>query len=93
MIRIVKEHFKCYNAEISVCDIKKLAYTNEFNIITAIQVNHYLHIDERKIALQKCYDTLENNGLFISFENFAPFTNFGKSIYLEKIPNETRKEP
>lgn len=84
MIRIAKEYFKCHNAEFSVCDIKKLSYANEFNVITAIQVNHYLHIDERKIALQKCYEALENNGLFISFENFAPYTNLGRSIYLEK---------
>jgi len=41
-------------------------------------------MNERIIALQKCYKALENNGLFISFENFAPFTNLGKSIYLEK---------
>lgn len=67
-----------------VCDIQKLAYANEFNVITAIQVNYYLHIDERKIVLQKCYEALENSGLFISFENFSPFTNLGKSVYLEK---------
>ncbi len=84
MIRIAKERFKCHNAEFSVCDIKKLSYANEFNVITAIQVNHYLHIDERKTALQKCYEALENNGLFISFENFAPFTDLGKTVYLEK---------
>lgn len=84
MIKNAKEHFKCHDAEFSVCDIKDLPYANEFNVITAIQVNHYLHTDERKIALQKCYEALENDGLFISFENFAPFTNLGKSIYLEK---------
>lgn len=84
MIRIAKERFKCHNAEFSVCDIKKLAYANEFNVITAIQVNHYLQIDERKTALQNVYEALENNGLFISFENFAPFTDLGKTVYLEK---------
>lgn len=84
MIRIARKRFKCYNAEFSVCDVQKLAYTDEFDIITAIQVNHYLCIDERKIALKKCYEALKNNGLFISFENFAPFTDFGKSVYLEK---------
>lgn len=84
MIRIAKERFKCHNAEFSICDIKKLAYANEFNVITAIQVNHYLHIDERKIVLQNVYEALENNGLFISFENFAPFTDLGKTVYLEK---------
>lgn len=84
MIRIAKERFRCHNAEFSICDIKKLAYANEFNVITAIQVNHYLHIDERKIALQNVYEALENNGLYISFENFAPFTDLGKTVYLEK---------
>lgn len=84
MIRIAKERFPYHNAEFCVCDVQKLVYSNEFDIITAIQVNHYLHMDERKIAMQKCYEALKDNGLFISFENFAPFTDLGKSVYLEK---------
>lgn len=84
MIRIAKERFRDYNAEFSVCDVQKLTYIDEFDIITTIQVNHYLRIDERKIALHRCYEALKNNGLFISFENFAPFTDLGKSVYLEK---------
>ena len=85
MIRIAKERFERHNAEFLVCEIQKLAYADEFNVITAIQVNHYLHINERKIILQKkCYEALKNNGLFISFENFAPYTDLGKSVYLEK---------
>lgn len=84
MIRIAKERFKRHNAEFSVCDVQQLDYVNEFDVITAIQVNHYLHIDERRIALQKCYEALKDKGLFISFENFAPFTDLGKSVYLEK---------
>ena len=84
MIRIAKERFRDYNVEFSICDVQELAYIDEFDIITAIQVNHYLHIDERKMALKKCYEALKNNGLFISFENFAPFTDLGKSVYLEK---------
>ena len=84
MIEIAKKRFNCHNAEFSVCDVQDIAYINEFDVITAIQVNHYLHIDERKIVLQKCYEALKENGLFISFENFAPFTDLGKSVYLEK---------
>lgn len=84
MIRIVKERFNCQRAEFYVCDVQKLNYTNEFDVITAIQVNHYLHKDERKIALQKYYEALKDKGIFISFENFAPFTDLGKSVYLEK---------
>jgi tRNA (cmo5U34)-methyltransferase len=84
MIEIAKGRFHYPNAEFSVCDIQDLPYENEFDVITAIQVNHYLHIDERKIALEKCYKALKDNSLFISFENFAPFTELGQSIYLEK---------
>lgn len=85
MIRIAKERFKHYNAaEFLICNIQNLTYADEFNVITSIQVNHYLNINERKIVLQKCYEALKNNGLFISFENFAPYTELGKSVYLEK---------
>lgn len=84
MIRIAKEHFSAYRADFSVCDARKLAYSNEFDVITAIQVNHYLYIDERKIVLKKYYDSLKENGLYVSFENFAPFTDIGKSVYFEK---------
>ena len=84
MIRIANERFSCHNAEFSVCDVREIDYVNEFDVITAIQVNHYLHINERRIALQKCYEALKDRGVFISFENFAPFTDLGKSVYLEK---------
>lgn len=84
MIGIAKARFQNHNAEFCVCDVQELAYMDEFDVITAIQVNHYLRIDERRIALKKCYEALKDNGVFISFENFAPFTNLGKYVYLEK---------
>lgn len=84
MIKSVKNRFKYHNAEFSVCDVREIDYVDEFDVITAIQVNHYLHIHERRIALQKCYEALKDRGVFISFENFAPFTDLGKSVYLEK---------
>ena len=84
MIKIAKERFSRPNAEFSVCDVRNMAYANEFNVITAIQVFHYLRINERRAALKKCYEALEENGVFISFENFAPFTETGKAVCLEK---------
>ncbi len=84
MIRIVKERFSCKKAEFSVCDVQKLPYVDEFDVVTAIQVNHYLHKEDRRIAIQKCYEALKNNGLFITFENFAPFTDLGEMVCLEK---------
>ena len=84
MIGIAKARFQNHNAEFCVCDVQELVYMDEFDVITAIQVNHYLRIDERRIALKKFYESLKDNGVFISFENFAPFTNLGKYVYLEK---------
>lgn len=92
MIRIAKERFNYCKAEFSVCDVQKLTYTYEFDVISAIQVNHYLHKAERTLALQKCYKALKDNGLFINFENLAPFTDFGKSVYLEKWKNHQIKQ-
>ena len=65
-------------------DIRELPYREMFNIVTAIQVNHYLKKDERIVALKKCYDALEENGIYISFENFAPYSEWGKRLYLER---------
>lgn len=84
MIEIAKERFSRPNAEFSVCDVRNIAYANEFNVITAIQVFHYLRINEHRAALKKCYEALEENGVFISFENFAPFTETGRAVCLEK---------
>lgn len=84
MIRVAKERFHFSDAEFLVCDVQNLAYTNEFDVITAIQVNHYLRMNERRLALKKCYEALKENGLFISFENFCPFTDIGETVYLEK---------
>ncbi|MDY2855961.1 MAG: class I SAM-dependent methyltransferase [Oscillospiraceae bacterium] len=39
MIKIAKERFDLPNTGFSVCDAQNLEYTNEFDVITAIQVN------------------------------------------------------
>lgn len=77
MINIVKERFRCPNAEFCVCDVQNLTFEKEFDVVTAIQVHHYLQREERKTALKE-------NGLFICFENVSPFTDTGKTVYLEK---------
>ena len=87
MIQIVQNSFKDKKAEFLVSDVQKLSYVEEFDVVTAIQVNHYLYKDERRTVLQKYYEALKENGLFVSFENFAPFTDIGKRIGLEKWRN------
>lgn len=66
------------------CDVRKLPYQEMFDIVTAIQVNHYFKKEERIAAIKKCCDALEENGIYISFENFAPDSEEGKRLYLER---------
>ena len=79
------------------CDVRKLPYQKMFDIVTAIQVNHYFKKDERVAAIKNCYDALEENGIYISFENFAPNSEEGAQLYLEhrkqfQIANGKSKE-
>ena len=87
MIQVVKERFPYDTVDFCVCDVQDINYSNAFDVITAIQVNHYLSKEDRKRSIDKCYASLKENGVFISFENFAPFTNTGKNIYLNKWKN------
>ncbi len=66
------------------CDVRELPYQEMFNILTAIQVNHYFKKDERIAAIKNCYDALEENGIYISFENFAPDSEECTRLYLER---------
>lgn len=84
MLRIAKERFPFQNAEFALRDVRELTYANEFDVITAIQVNHYLDKNSRKTALRNCYAALKENGIYIGFENFAPFAESAAPIYLEK---------
>ena len=40
-----------------------------FDIVTAIQVNHYFRKAERIAIIKNCYDALAENGIYISSEN------------------------
>ncbi len=87
MLEFVKKRFSFSITEFILCDVQELSYKNEFDVITSIQVNHYLQKEERKLSIQKCYEALKENGLFISFENYAPFSELGKQIYLDRWKN------
>lgn len=66
------------------CDIRELSYQEIFDVVTAVQVNHYFKKDERVAAIKKCYHALAENGIYISFENFAPNSEEGVGLYLER---------
>lgn len=49
----------------------EISFTDEFDIVTAVQSHHYLQKDERKRAVQNCYEALKESGLFVTFENIC----------------------
>ena len=87
MTDIANKRFKSDKAEFCVCDARKIPYKNEFDVITAVQVFHYFDMQDRQTAVKRCYDALKENGSFVTFENISPFTDIGKSVYLNKWKN------
>jgi tRNA (cmo5U34)-methyltransferase len=50
------------------------------DVITAIQAHHYLSAPERVKATEVCYQLLNTDGIFITFENISPMTETGINI-------------
>jgi len=83
-----KAEMKLKNSEVKAeflnCSVQDLSYENEFDIITSIQVNHYFDRNNRMIALKNCYNALKEKGVYIVFENVAPFSKVGKEVGLKR---------
>lgn len=66
--------------EISLTDEKP-------DVITAIQAHHYLSFEGRVEATEMCHDLLDENGLYVTFENIRPSTQEGVEIAKEYWKN------
>lgn len=55
-----------------------------FSVITAIQSHHYLQKDVRRKATEKCFALLQENGVYVTFENIRPDSERGVRIGLER---------
>lgn len=53
-------------------------------VITAVMCHHYLAADERRVAVQACYDLLAPGGLLIVFENVESESPRGRELVLER---------
>lgn len=84
MLNIARERFAAENMEFCLSDVRELDFRNEFDVVTAVQVNHYFKGAERERAVRKCFDALKLNGIFISFENFAPNSESVRELYLDR---------
>ncbi len=76
-----------HNVEFCLCGSEKLDYENRFDVVTAVQCHHYFNREQREKAVLNCYRALKPGGMFICFENTAPFTKKGKDIVLKRVEN------
>lgn len=67
-----------------VCGSQHLNFSEEFNIITAIQSHHYMQYEDRLVALQNCFNALRENGALILFENYAPGCEYSKNNVMDR---------
>lgn len=72
------------NVKFIDCSILEWNEKERFDVVTAMQVFHYFDKEERISAIQKCYDALCENGIFVTFENFAPVSQIGREIFLQR---------
>lgn len=87
MINIAKSRFENTNSEFIISPIQNIKFSEEFDVITSIMVNHYLKDSERLLSISNSFNALKKNGIFVSFENFAPFTQAGEKLFLERWKN------
>lgn len=84
MLDIARKQINSEKAEFVLKSADDMDYEKEFDVVTAVQVFHYLSADERRKAICKCYNALKSGGIFITFENFAPDTELGTELYLKR---------
>lgn len=84
MLEVARQKISSSYVEFLKLPIKEINYDPQFDVITSILVNHYMTCEERMIAVRNCYHALKEEGTFITFENFAPFDEAMKNLYLKR---------
>lgn len=66
---------------------QEISIEEKFDVITAIQSHHYMSKEERFEATKSCYNLLNENGIYVVFENIKPLTEKGIEIGKEYWKN------
>jgi tRNA (cmo5U34)-methyltransferase len=56
-------------------------------VITAVQAHHYMSREDRLKTTKTCYELLDDDGIYITFENIRPDTDQGIEIGKQYIKN------
>lgn len=91
MLELARERVGLYRADFLEMRVQDLQFRSEFDVVTAVLVNHYLSREERMTAVKNCCNALKTGGLFFTVENFAPNTKELRDLYLERWKNYQRR--
>lgn len=84
MLDLAREKLKGRGIHFLSGPSQDLSFSEEFDVVTAVQCHHYLQADERETAVRKCYRALRDKGVFICFENIRMSTEESDGIALER---------
>lgn len=84
MLEVARQKIGSSYVEFLKLSTEEINYNSQFDVISAILVNHYLAYEERMIAVRNCYNALKKEGIYITFENFAPCGEIMKKLYLKR---------
>ena len=85
MLADAREKLNDQPCEFHCVGSEKLDFENRFDVVTAIQSHHYFDRATRETAVKNCFKALKAGGIFICFENSAPFTECGVSNMLKRL--------
>ncbi len=70
-------------------ETSKISLDDNFkpDVITAIQAHHYMSREDRIKATKTCHSLLNDNGVYITFENIRPATEEGVEIVKKYVEN------
>lgn len=84
MLEVARQKISSSYVEFLKLPMEGIDYDSQFDVISSILVNHYLSYEERMIAVRDCYNALKEEGIYITFENFAPCDEAMKNLYLKQ---------
>lgn len=84
MLEVARQKIRSSYVEFLKLPMEGIDYDSQFDVISSILVNHYLSYEERMIAVRDCYHVLKEEGIYITFENFAPCDETMKKLYLKR---------
>lgn len=84
MLAVAKGRFHTGKNRFEQLSVLELEEEEKYDVVTAIQVHHYLSEKDRRLAVENCRRALKAGGLFFTFENTAPDSEAGRQIALDR---------